>query len=141
MIIFSYPFLVPERPRKPCNLKILYEGGIAVVNIIENWHATNKKEQETATLEFCATDFYGPVVIFKLHRHEKGSIKAFPTLSRVENAGYSMSDLNILKRACKEIFHELGKFYLCIPLFEVYIDSEEAADTVIQEKLLNIRLF
>jgi len=112
-----------------------------MIGVLNAWHET-KKEQEEAKIEYMPVDFYGPVVTFKLERYRDVSVfRAFPLNTHTENAGYSMSDLNLLKSACKEIFQKYGKFILCLALFEVLIDCEEAAEDKIEEKLLNIRLF
>ena len=86
-------------------------------------------------------DFYGPIVMFRLERFEEGTITAYPLWSRVENAECSMSDLNVLKKACREIYEEYGKFYLAIPLFKVFIGNEKDAENALENALLNIRLF
>lgn len=112
-----------------------------MLSIVSDWSQDKLHDLETSSIEYCVRDFVGPIVLFELKRYGAGRVKVFPKESHTEDASCSMSDLNVLKKACKELFCEFGSFTLCIPLFEVEISSEEDAEKKIQEKLLNIRLF
>ena len=125
-----YPFLVPEKTIR----------SDIMLSIVKEWEKDRTHDLETSSIEYLVTDFVGPVVKFDLKRYGAGRVKAYPKDAHVENASFSMSDLNVLKEASKELVKEFGSCTLCIPLFEVEICSEEDVKKI-EEKLLNIRLF
>ena len=114
---------------------------------IAAWKNDPSKELSTSFVEFCAQDFYGPIVRIELKRYGDGKVRAFPKESHCENVSHSMSDLNLLIKACEELVEAIGPFKLCIPLFEVDIDRAKGtnkgkgAKGAIMDKLLNIRMF
>jgi len=111
---------------------------LSMVRDVENDKIHDVK---TCLIEYCVRDFVGPVVLFELKRYGAGKLKVFPKDVHTEDASFSMSDLNVLKKACEEIYEEYGSFTLILPLFEVEINSMEDAKTAVKKKLLNIRLF
>ena len=112
-----------------------------MLGLESEWRENKYRDMETSSILFLVREFVGPVVRFELQRFNGEKLKAFPKENHVENVSFSMSDLEVLKMASKELFNKFGTFVLCIPLFEVEITCEEDAESKIEEKLLNITLF
>lgn len=73
-------------------------------------------------------DFYGPFCKLEVKKDKDSSITVYPHSVTFEGAENSIGDYNIFIAMTKELFAELGKYTIYIPMLGKYLEID-AVDT------------